>query len=498
MVGKRKQITHIKDNGTEIIFKSFKNKYMTDKVFTYIISAFILFSLNSLQAGAENNPANKQKTINTEKYWSKADKIVKSVKAPKFPDKVYKITDFGAISDGTTLNTKAINKAITECSLKGGGTVLVPSGVFKTGAIHLQNNVNLKIAEGAELRFSTNPKDYLPLVETSWEGVLCMNYSPLIYASNKKNVAVTGKGLLNGMGSPDDWWNWIPLQRKENNRPQLDNFNEERVPVSKRIMGEGHYLRPHFIQFYKCKNVLIEGVTIENSPFWVTHPLLSENVIVRGITVSSMGPNNDGCDPESCKNVLIENCVFDTGDDCIALKSGRNQDGRELKTPIENVVIKDCFMKNGHGGVVIGSEVSGGARNIFAEGCRMDSPLLERAVRIKTSSQRGGVVERIFVRNIEVGQVSDAVVLINCKYSKPGNFPPLVKDVFVSEITAQKTNYGIRLQGLEENESIQNIRVENCDFKNVQIPEKVEYVTGLVVKNVLINGRKFTVDTQGN
>jgi len=426
--------------------------------------------------------------------WERAEKIREQVTIPKFPKRVFDIRDYGAVENDINIkkNTEAINKAIKECSNKGGGVVLVPTGIFKTGAIHLENNVNLKISEGGELLFSTNPDDYLPVVETSWEGILCQNYSPLIYANNKKNIAVTGEGLLNGMASDQDWWGWIPLQRNENNRPLLDKLNTERIPVSERTMGNGHYLRPQFMQFYKCKNILVEGVTVKNSPFWVIHPLFCKNITVRGITVNSLGPNNDGCDPESCKNVLIEDCVFNTGDDCIALKSGRNEDGRQLKTPIEKVVVRGCQMKSGHGGIVIGSEVSGGARNIFAEDCKMDSPFLERAIRIKTSSQRGGVVEGIFIRNIEVGEVSDAVILINCKYGNPGNYPPVVRDIYISGIKSQKANYGIRMRGLEGYSCIEDVNIKDCDFKGTQIPEKVEFVKGLVLKDVYVNGKKLT------
>lgn len=424
--------------------------------------------------------------------WDKARKIERQVIIPEFPDKVFNIEKYGAVGDGKTKNTKAINTAIRECSSKGGGVVLVPAGIFMTGAIHFENNVKLNISKGGKLLFSSNPKDYLPVVETSWEGIRCWNYSPLIYAHGKKNIAITGEGELDGGATAENWWSWIPLQRKDNARPLLDRYNASRTPLKERIMGEGKYLRPHFIQFYKCKNILIEGVTIKDSPFWMIHPLMSENITVRGVSLISHGPNTDGCDPESCNGVVIKNCIFNTGDDCIALKSGRNEDGRALGKPIENVVIKGCNMKDGHGGIVMGSEVSGGVKNVYAEDCKMNSPNLGRAVRIKTSSQRGGVIEDVYIRNIEVGEVSGAVIRINCEYGKPGKYFPLVHDVYISDIKAQKANYGILMRGLPGNSCVEDIHISDCKFNGTKIPVKIEYAKRIKFDNVYINDKKLS------
>ncbi len=256
--------------------------------------------------------------------WKEIYKVANAMKEPSFSEKIYKITDYGAVPDGETMNTTPINNAIRDCNSKGGGTVLVSEGKFLTGPVHLLSNVNLKIDESATLVFSTDPKDYLPLVQTRWEGNDCYNYSPLIYANGQTNFAVTGKGKIDGQGSKINWWPWkghpaygwqkdTPSQLNEGGRPLLDKWEKEQVPADKRQMGEGHYLRPQLINFIHCKNVLIKDVTLLNSPFWVIHPLLSENVIVRGVSINSLGPNSDGCDPESCKNVLIENCTFQYG-----------------------------------------------------------------------------------------------------------------------------------------------------------------------------------------
>ena len=254
-----------------------------------------------------------------------------------------------------------------------------------------------------------------------------MNYSPFIYAFDQKNIAITGNGTLDGQGNNEAWWPWngrpqygwktgAPNQRTD--RTALVEMIEKNVPVSERIFGEGHYLRPQFIQPYRCQNVLIQGVTIKNSPMWEIHPVLCTNVTVEKVSISSHGPNNDGCNPESCKDVLIKDCYFDTGDDCIAIKSGRNADGRRLNVPTENIVVQGCRMKDGHGGITVGSEISGGVRNLFAENCRLDSENLDHALRVKNNAMRGGLLENFYFRNIEVGQVAHAAITIDFNYEE--------------------------------------------------------------------------------
>jgi polygalacturonase len=222
---------------------------------------------------------------------------------------------------------------------------------------------------------------------------------------------------------------------------------------------------------------------------WEIHPVLCTNVTVRGVRVETHGPNNDGCNPESCRDVLIEDCYFDTGDDCIALKSGRNADGRRLDTPVENVLIQNCTMRDGHGGVVIGSEISGGARNIFVRNCQMSSPNLDRALRIKTNSVRGGVVEHIYMRDVEVGEVSDAVVRVNFLYEEgdAGNFKPIVRDVEIRNVTCERSERALYLRGYADS-PITNVRLVDCRFENVADESTIEHVQGLVLDHVFING----------
>ena len=433
---------------------------------------------------------------------SQTSQILKNIKIPEFKDQTYNILEFGAINDGLTLSTLAINKAIETCHENGGGTVLIPEGTFYTGAIHLLSNVNLHVTEGAVLSFSTQPKEYLPLVYTRWEGIDCYNYSPLIYAQNQTNIAITGIGKLQGNASSENWWIWKgkpeegwteahPSQLMQHARPALDQYNANEVPVENRRMGEGFYLRPQFINFVKCANVLIEDVTIENSPFWVIHPLFCENVVVRGIHINSLGPNNDGCDPESCKNVLIENCYFNTGDDCIAIKSGRNKDGLKANIPSENIIVRNCSMENGHGGVVMGSEISGGVRNVFIENCTMDSPDLDRAIRIKTNSNRGGMVENIYINNIKVGEVSEAVLKINCLYDikKEGTdtLYPVIRNIYLSDIECRSSKYGVFLMGIENQNSIYNIHISKSSFNGVKKGNNISNASNVTFEKVYIN-----------
>jgi len=427
--------------------------------------------------------------------WEMADAIVARIKAPVFPSRVFPITAYGAVGDGEKDCTTAIREAITACQAAGGGRVVVPKGRFLTGAIHLRSGVNLHVADGAVLAFSRDPRQFLPVVFTRWEGVELMNYSPLIYAFEATNVAITGTGTLDGQASDEFWWPWKgaagPAKGPNQNaaRKRLIEMQAQGVPVAERVFGDGSCLRPNFVQPYRCKNVLIEGVTIVNSPMWELHPVLCTNVTVRNVRIATHGPNNDGCDPESCKDVLIEGCTFDTGDDCIALKSGRNDDGRRVNVPVENVVVRDCTMADGHGGVVIGSEISGGARNIFAERCRMDSPQLDRALRMKTNSVRGGVIEHVYMRDVTVGQVAEAVVTINYFYEEgdAGKFPPIVRDVEVRRVTSKKSLHALLLRGYAH-DPIQDVRLVDCTFDGVQKPDIVEHVTGLTFSNVKVNG----------
>ncbi len=430
--------------------------------------------------------------------WNDLTGILEAIIPPTFPDRDFAITNYGAIGDGETDCTESFRKAIEECEAAGGGRVVVPEGKFLTGPIHLKTNVNLYVSEGATVLFSTDPSKYSVLVKTRWEGVECMNYSPLIYAFEQENVAVTGRGVLDGQASNENWWSWKGnkedgwskgMPNQKNARAALFEMAEKGIPVAERVFGEGHFLRPTFVEPYGCTNVLIEGVTLKNSPMWFIHPVLCTNVTVRNVTVVGPGPNNDGCNPESSKDVLIKDCYFDTGDDCIAIKSGRNADGRRVNVPSENIVIQGCRMKDGHGGVVVGSEISGGVKNVYAEDCVMDSPNLDRAIRIKTNSIRGGVIENIFVRRIEIGQVSEAVLRINFFYEEgdAGPFTPVVRNISISDVTCEKGKYAIWIKGYERS-PVEDLSLTDCTFGGIEEENVLEGVKDLAVRNVTING----------
>ncbi|MFA7710189.1 MAG: glycoside hydrolase family 28 protein [Candidatus Neomarinimicrobiota bacterium] len=430
--------------------------------------------------------------------WDQVPAILEKIVPPKFNNKDFDITKFGAIGNGKFDCTQAFVRAVEACHQAGGGRVIVPSGEFLTGAIQLKSNVNLHVTGEGVILFSKDMRKFLPIVYTRFEGMECMNYSPFIYAYEQENLAITGSGVIDGQADNETWWNWVVkkeygwkegLPNQEADRDLLLKMADDNIPVNERVFGDGHYLRPNFIQFYKCKNILIENVTLKRSPMWEIHPVLCENMTVRKVTIVSHGPNNDGCNPESCRNVLIKDCYFDTGDDCIAIKSGRNGDGRRIKVPSENIIIQGCRMKDGHGGVVIGSEMSGDVRNIFAENCIMDSPNLDRALRIKTNSLRGGVVENIYMRDVTVGVVSDAVVRIYFYYAEGdvGQYTPVVRNVYIENVSSKQSKYALLLEGYERS-PIANVQLKNCRFDGVKKSSIIKNVRDLNMKDVYING----------
>ena len=433
-------------------------------------------------------------------------RIEQSIQLPKIAERQFLITSFGAKTTATAAqNQKAINKVISLVSKKGGGKVIIPKGTWNTGAIELKSHVNLVLEEGATLHFAFEPKLY-PLVRTSWEGLACWNYSPCIYAYKATDIAITGKGTIDGGGNNDTFWQWNGSPRfgfkegvtkesqKLGSRSKLLKMAEDGVPFDERKFGMGYGLRPQLVNMLHCERILIKDVKMINSPFWVIHPLLSKNITVDGVYVWNEGPNGDGCDPEACENVLIQNCVFHTGDDCIAIKSGRNNDGRLWNQPSKNIIIRNCKMEDGHGGVVIGSEISGGCENVYAENCVMDSPHLERILRIKTNNCRGGQVQNINMRNVVVGQCKEAVVKINLDYERKEicyrGFEPIVNNVNVENVTCQKSDYGVLIIGRDSLENVYDINIKNCKFDGVvKEPVKITGKTRNVkFDNLVING----------
>ena len=448
-------------------------------------------------AKAEVNPAD----------WLKADQIRANIVVPEFPKKDFNIVNYGGRAGTGRDNTKALFKAINACHKAGGGRVVVPPGLFYTGAVVLRSNVNLHLSKGATLKFFTRPKHYLPAVVTRWEGMELMGYSPLIYAYGQKNIAITGLGTIDGSADNNTWWPWkgehperhwklIKGEDQKQARLKLMQDMENNVPIAKRQYAEGAYLRPPLFQPYSCDNVLVEGVTVKNSPFWLLNPVLCHSVTVRNVNLDSHGPNSDGCNPESCDHVLIEGCNFNTGDDCIAIKSGRNADGRRINVPSKNIVIANCNMQDGHGGVVIGSEISGGVNNVFVENCKMNSPLLERALRIKTNSVRGGLIEHLRFRNIEVGDVKNGLV-INFFYEEgdAGKHDPTVRDIVIENFTCNNVlNKPLYLQGFNR-KPMSDITLVNCHFNSGGERSVVKNIDDFILENVTIGGEPVSVKT---
>lgn len=416
--------------------------------------------------------------------WETTYKQIEStIKTPTFAQKDYVITKFGAKTTASAAkNQKAINKAIATCSRKGGGRVIVPAGTWNTGALRLQSNVNLVVEKGATLLFAFDT-DLYPLVRTRWEGMDCYNYSPCIYGDNIQNAGITGEGTIDGGASNESWWFMTGVERfgyKEGlenckytgSRNKLLQMVCNMTPIKERVFGKGYGLRPQLINIMDGKNILIEGVTLLRSPFWVIHPVFCKNLTVRNVKIWNEGPNGDGCDPESCDGVLIEGCNFHTGDDCIAIKSGRNQDGRAYGKPSENIIVRNCVMEDGHGGVVIGSEIAAGARNVFVENCQMNSEHLDRVIRIKSNSCRGGITENVFVRNVKVGRCGECVLKVNLNYDNKEqcdrNYPPTVRNIWLEDVTCNQSDNGIVIVGLPDHDNVYGIHVKNCQFKGIK------------------------------
>lgn len=419
------------------------------------------------------------------------------IKEPIFPDRVFDISEFGAVKNDTVNNSKAINDAIIACNKSGGGIVLVPKGIWFTGTVHFKSNVNLHLEKGAELYFSDNPKDYLPAVQSSWEAFECYNYSPLIYAFECNNIAISGKGTIRA--KMDTWKTWFarPPAHMEASK-QLYNMAVKGVPVEERQMAVGeNNFRPQFIQFNRCENILIEDIKIRNSPFWVIHLLKSKSAIVRDLDIFAHGHNNDGIDPEMTQNLLVENCIFDQGDDAIAIKSGRNQDGWRLNTPSKNIVIRNCEMQDGHQLVAIGSELSGGISNVYVHNCSFPlnrDPSLNNLVFIKTNLRRGGYVDNIYVENIKAGNVRGGVLSIKTDrlYQWRDIVPTYevrltkIHNIHLKNIVLDEANIAIDITG-EKEQPVENITLENILVKKINKKQRaIVNANNIIEKNVVL------------
>ncbi|CAI2768485.1 glycoside hydrolase family 28 protein [Flavobacterium collinsii] len=427
----------------------------------------------------------------TEFPSAKVDSIVNRIQLPVFPSYQVNVLKLGAKGDSITNNKSVFDKAMALCKKNNGGTIIVPEGTYKiNGPIHFVSNVNLKLEKGAKIKFSDTPTDYLPMVLTSWEGTMLYNYSPLIYAFECSNIAITGEGTIDGEGGKI----WKSFKAKEGDgKNKSRDMNHNYVALKDRRFGEGYFLRPQMIQFFNCRNILVENIRIENSPFWCLHLLKSQSITVRGVRYKSLNYNNDGIDPEYAKDVLIENVSFDNGDDNVAIKAGRDHEGRaNLATPSENIVIRNCNFKGLHG-VVIGSEMSAGVQNVFVENCKTTG-YLKRGIYLKTNADRGGFIRNVFVRNIKLDEVEDCLYITANYHGEGSGFQSDISNISFSNITCNKaTASGIVIQGFPD-KKVRNISLNNIDIKWAKNAISSENAENVLLNEVVI-GEKATVPT---
>ncbi|OOM71850.1 polygalacturonase [Clostridium puniceum] len=446
-----------------------------------------------------------------EEYLTHPDGIYKGGKSELKHDKDY-------ISKSLIKNVRkieyygdVIQEAINDATSNGGGKVIIKGSndaenpkIYYTGAINLRSNVELHIEKNAILKFVRNKtNEFYPLVYARWEGVEHMNFSPFIYSYEEKNIAITGKGTLDGCADEFNWMPWkfgyFNEEDQQIQRERLFDLGQINADVrTERVFGDDvSTIRPPFIQPYKSKNILIKDITILNSPFWEVNPVLCENLKVSGIRIDTNLYNNDGVDPESCKDMIIENCFFLTGDDCIAIKSGRNNEGRNIGVPCENIIIRNNEFKDGHGGITIGSEISGGVNDVYAHDNYFDSEELDYPIRFKTNAERGGKLENIFVKNSTVNKSKIAVIHADFFYEEGtnGNHKPILRNIRLSNIKTVEgesieAKHALYLKGFED-APIENIVIEDAILSGVKGDSILQNINNLTYKNVCINGEKL-------
>ena len=414
--------------------------------------------------------------------------ILKNIHAPTFKNNRYHIVSAGAVADGKTSIKPVLDSLITVCSDSGGGTIIIPKGKYYiAGPVVLKSHVNLHLDEGAELTFSSDPADYLPAVLSKWEGTELFNYSPLVYAYECSDIAVTGKGLLNGNASKS-FATWRPQGSSAQN--QLRQMGGDGTPVYKRVFGADAHLPPSMIEFIGCRNVLIDGVSIIDAPYWVIHPVYCNNVTVSHVTINSLNLNNDGCDPESSANVLIENCNFTVGDDAIAIKAGRDRDAWRIGQPTENVLIRNCTFRSKTNGLCIGSEMSGGVRDVYMENIQIN--YCYSAIYFKSNQDRGGYIENIHVQNVRCDSARSACIRFENNYhgSRGGHYPTLFRNFFIDQVYCRRAReVGIYAVGIE-GKDITDVTIRNLEIATTLKPQVLQHVKNITYTNVVVNGKE--------
>jgi len=407
--------------------------------------------------------------------------ILKKIVPPVFKDTVYLISD--------TLNFREkLNTTIQEASQNGGGVVkILPGTYFVKGPVRMKSDVNLKLSEGAQLVFSAHPDDYLPVVKTRWEGTFCLNYSPLIYALGEKNIAITGKGSIDGQAA-SFFHSW--KQKQKNDKKRLRKMGNDQIPLEERVFGKGHFLRPSGIEFIECRNILLEDFQIKESPFWTIHPVLSENITIRKLRIDTGTTNDDGIDPDSCKNVLIENCHITTHDDCVAIKAGRDQDGWQYPGSSNIVVRNNTFRTKVGSGFCIGSEMSGGVHNIFVENNTIVSN--KHAFNFKSNPDRGGFMRHLYMRNMQIDSARYGLAFTtDYKGWRGNNYPTAYSDFFIENITFNSVGeIPVSITGLAQ-KPIERVYIHRLTVKKTDSALKKIHTKDVLLDHVIINGEKI-------
>jgi hypothetical protein len=445
------------------------------------IASFGLLTLSLLLACSCSGLAGKDSAPGTGEGWALVPDILSRIVPPTFPDRDFVVTDYGAVGDGVTDCNPAFKKAIAACTKAGGGRVVVPKGTFLTnGPIHLDNNVNLHVTRKATIMFGTNFDDYLPHVRVRWEGTECYNYSPLIYAYKKTNIALTGSGTLNGQAE-SSWAMWPDKEKPGTiSNEVLRKMGKEATPVEDRVF----YGKPTMIEPFECTNVLIEGVTLNDYPFWCVHPTFCTNVTIRKLRIESHNSNNDGIDPDSSKDVLIEDCYLDQSDDCLAIKAGRDQDAWRSGKPCENIIVRN--MPTNFDGIAIGSECSGGVRNVFVYDCEYESG---NVLYCKSNLDRGGYIKDIYVKNLKIGKARILRLRNNYHGYRGGNFPTEFRNINIEDVHIKEgDDETISITGVE-GALVYDVFIKNVVVDTVSPPVlQIRLAENVILTNVSIAG----------
>ena len=440
------------------------------------------------------------------KAWNGLPDLLDRILPPAFPDRQVTVTDYGGIGDSLTDNRTAFDKAIDDLAESGGGTLTVPPGqYFVDGPIHLKSNINLHLREGARIYFSDNADSYLPAVKVRWEGTVCYNYSPLIRGYQLEHVAITGKGIIDGAARE---WSKMWRKRQGPDQARLRQMGNDKVPDRMRVFAKGyldlngdgaddgygdgnqHYLRPSLIEMYECKDVLIEGLILQDSPFWTLHPVFCKNVILRNLKIYGETLNDDGIDPDSSEDLLIDSCEIKTHDDAIAIKAGRDQDAWD-RPGSRNIIIRNNHLLSGVNALCIGSEMSGGVENVYAYENYIAGGT--HALNFKCNLDRGGQVQKIYIKDTEIASCGDAMFIFRMDYHgyRGNHFPTKFNDFYVSGINCREVlKTPFRIVGVEE-EPITRIMLDDITVQKAGEESVIEFARDLVFHRVSIQGANF-------